>query len=181
MADDRRVHSYNTFRANGSAAYDVRYLPGTSAPEILRPGRLPEDRPRPAKRVRVRQKTAIAPFSVFGMLAAACMLILVIFGYVQLYEATSTAAEMQSKLDNLTTSNQTLRSKYEGSINLSEIETKAAKLGMTQPSSAQTVYLNLSGSDCAEILTPHKTNPAAEVVEAVRSSISSLVSYLSGK
>lgn len=169
------------YGSNGSAAYAVHYSRGSAAPDIRRPSRLPEEQRRPERRVRVRQKTAVAPFAVFGMLAAACMLILVVFGYVQLYEATSNTAGLQSQLDELNASNQTLQSRYEGSIDLAAIEEKAtAQLGMTKPASGQTVYLNLSGSDRAEILTRQKNNPVTEVVEAVKSTVSSLVSYLSG-
>jgi len=182
MADTRRDSRNDPrYRANGSAAYDVGYVRGAAAPE-LQPNRLPEEQRRPARRVRVRQKTAVAPFAVFGVLAAACMLVLVIFGYVQLYEATSDAAALQTQYTALDTSNQTLRSRYEGSINLSAVEEKATtQLGMTKPSGSQIVSLNLSGQDRAEILTAKAENPAKDVIEAIRSSISSMVAYLSGK
>ena len=42
----------------------------------------PEAPARPAR-------TAVAPFTILGAAISACMMILVIFGYVQLFEATS--------------------------------------------------------------------------------------------
>ena len=48
---------------------------------------LPQEAPQ--KRQRVRARTAIAPFTILGAAITACMMILVIFGYVQLFEASS--------------------------------------------------------------------------------------------
>ena len=173
---DRNLYR-TTYRTNGAAAYDL--YRGNAAPEIQRPG-LPEEQRQPVRRVRVKARPVITPFAVFGMLAATCMLILVIFGYVQLYEATSMAGDLSDQLESITTENQNLRLEYESKIDLTAIEERATtELGMSQPSAGQTVYLNLSGTDRAELIREESKGPFATVVEAVKSSVENLVSYLS--
>ena len=125
-------------------------------------------------------KISLPVWAVIVMLAAACLLVLVIFGYVQLYEATSQAGDLADQLESLTQENQLLHSEYEGKIDLAAIEERATRdLGMTQPTSSQTVYLNLAGSDRAEVLQEESSNPLTAVVNALKSSMESLVSYLS--
>ena len=73
----RKDNMYQLY--NGSAAYNLYAYQGNTAPEIQSPG-LPEDRPLPQKHKRVKVKAAVAPFAVIGLMAVACMLILVVFG-----------------------------------------------------------------------------------------------------
>ena len=96
---------------NGSAAYNL-YFNRTEAPEIQHPG-LPEERPLPQKRQRVKVKTAVAPVAVLGLMVVACMLILVVFGYVQLYEATDRVSDLQNELSALQKEQVVLESLYE--------------------------------------------------------------------
>ena len=167
------------YRTNGSAAYDVRRY-GNAAPEIRRPG-LPEERrqPTPARRVRVRAKTEIAPLAVLGLVATVGMLILVVFSYVRLYEATAEVGRLNEELAALSQEQQALTSEYEGKIDLAAIEQRARELGMVQPTDAATVYLNLSGTDRAEVLSEESPGLLESVIGAFKSSVESLVSYLS--
>lgn len=176
MAANRNRNQIS-YRTNGAAAYDVRAY-GNTAPEIQHP-KLPQERRQPARRVRVKAKLAVSPFGILGIMAAACMLVLVIFGYVQLYEATTEVSDLSAQLATLNAENQTLRSEYESKIDLSAIEKRASELGMIQAGAGQTVYLNLSGSDRAEVLQEEKGNGIAALFEAIKSSVESLVSYLS--
>ena len=107
------------------------------------------------------------------------MLILVVFGYVQLYEATERVSSLQSELSSLQQEQVVLESLYEGGIDLDYIEERAAELGMSVPTREQTVYLNLSGSDKAEIYTVEKTNIFQRIIQAIETSASGLVEYLS--
>ena len=175
MAENRR---YGT---NGAAAYDVysnvyrypngteNYYDGSAVRQPQRQG-LPEERTLPERRQRVKVKTAVAPFTLFGMAAAALMLVLVIFGYVQLFEATTRVGELQ---------NQTLlESKYESKIDLKVVQQRAEELGMSAPRDDQVIYVSLSGSDRAEIYEEEKTNILGEIIGAVEESISDLIAYL---
>lgn len=167
----RRSYAYN-----GSAAYDV--YRNSAAPQVERPG-LPEERRQPLKKTRVKVKTAVSPFAIVGMLAAGWMLILVVFGYVQLYEITSEVGRLQSQLNTLTAEQANLETVYEGKIDLAYIEQRAAELNMQQPGNGQVVYLNLAGSDRAEIFLEEKSSPVSEVLQAIRNSVTELVEYLS--
>lgn len=176
MADERRRY----YGADGAAAYDVysANFRSNAAQPLEQPRRLPDEQPLPERQRRVRAKTAIAPFTLFGMLAAACMLVLVIFGYVQLYEATTDVSNLESRLQELNAQQALLRSKYEGKIDLDAIETRAAELGLHTPEAEQIVYLNLSGSDRAEIYQQTKTSLIGEIVQTIEQSVSSLIAYL---
>ena len=107
------------------------------------------------------------------------MLILVVFGYVQLYEATQKVSGLESELTALMKEQVILESLYEGGIDLDYVENRAAELGFSVPAKEQTVYLNLSGSDKAEIYHVEKTSFIQRVIQAIQSSASGLVEYLS--
>ena len=81
MAAERNPY-YST---NGAAAYDVYSVENTLRQPVREPERheLPQERELPRKRQRVRARTAVAPFTILGAAISACMMILVIFGYVQ--------------------------------------------------------------------------------------------------
>ena len=177
MAAEERRSRYG---ADGAAAYDIYSYRNrqNTAEELEVPQELPEERPRHKKHVRVRAKAAVAPFTLFGMAAAACMLVLVIFGYVQLYEATTRVSKLKDQLQTLTQQQVLLQSKYEGKIDLASIEKRAAQLGLSEPSQDQTVYVNLSGSDRAEIYTEKKVSLITQIAEAMEESISDLIAYL---
>lgn len=163
---------------NGSAAYDMHYLAGNAAPEIERHG-LPEDRPLPLNHRHVKAKVAIAPLSVFGVMVAVCMLVLVVFGYVQLYEASERVSSMKSELSALRQEQVVLESLYEGGIDLDMIELQASEMGFGVPDREQIVYLNLVGSDKAEIYSTQHDNIFQRVIKAIETSASGLVEYLS--
>ena len=162
---------------NGSAAYDLYRANGNAAPKIERPG-LPEEQQRPETYRRVKVKAAIAPVSAIGLLVTACMLILVVFGYVQLYEATERVSSLKSELSDLRQEQVVLESLYEGGIDLEAIETQAAAMGFKVPERDQVIYLNLTGTDKAEIYTVEHENIFQRIVNAIESSASGLVEYL---
>ena len=113
---------------NGSAAYDLYHLNngsavrvrdyGTAAPEIQRPAGLPEEKTLPQKKRRVKVKAAVAPFGVVGLGVVVCLMVLVVFGYVQMYEATERVSSMESRIASLEEEQRILTSLYEGAIDL---------------------------------------------------------------
>lgn len=164
---------------NGSAAYQLYSdFESTAAPEIQHPD-LPQERPRHKKVRRVKVKTAVSPVAVVGLLAVTCMLILVVFGYVQLYEASEEVSYLQSELSELQERQVVLQSLYEEGIDLDYVEERAAELGLRMPTKEQTVYINLAGSDQAEIYTSEQTNIFQRILQAIERSASGLVEYLS--
>ena len=168
---DRRAQ----YHTNGAAAYDVYAWNQSTAPQRRpEPQHLPEERPLPQK----RQRSSFAPFTVVGMLAVACLLVLVVFGYVQLFEATSEVSKLENQLSALQSQQTQLQSRYEARIDLDAIETAAGDLGLTKPSQEQIAYLDLSGADRAEIYQEEKTSVFAEIVSAMEQSVSGLIAYL---
>ena len=167
----------NNFYSGNSAEALDQYSAYNALPKY-RPQGLPEERPLPEKRQRVKAKTAVAPFTVFGILAAACMLVLVIFGYVQLFEATDRVDTLQNRLKTEQQTASVLKSKYEGRIDLKQIEARAAELGLARPTADQTVYVSLTSGDSAEIYQQEKTNIFTEVFEALQQSVMELIAYL---
>ena len=111
MAAERNPY-YST---NGAAAYDVYSVENTLRQPVRQPERheLPQERELPQKRQRVRARTAVAPFTILGAAISACMMILVIFGYVQLFEATSRVSKLESQLQSLQEEQLLLQSKYD--------------------------------------------------------------------
>ena len=83
----------NLYRDNGAAAYDVyawndqtaRQYDDNRAYERTLPIELPDERAYEQPYRRVKARTAIAPFTLAGMLTVVCLMILVIFGYNRLW------------------------------------------------------------------------------------------------
>jgi len=166
------------YRSNGSAAYDIHYRPyedGNAAREVREPVRRPKHK---AKR-RVKAKLTIAPMAIVGMLAAACMLIFVLCGYVQLYEQTTYVSELEAALEEEQALNARLQSTYDNKIDLNVIEEKALALGMTLPNNKQTIYLDLEGSDKAVILEAEDENVVGTAWQAIVRSVQTLREYFS--
>ena len=151
---------------NGSAAYQIYPdYQGTAAPEIEHQG-LPEERRLPQKKKRVKAKSAVSPFAVVGLAVVTCLIILVVFGYVQLYEASEQVSTLESQLSSLQEDQVVLESLYEEGIDLPYIEERAAELG-------------LSGDDQAEIYASESTNIFQRIIQAIERSARGLVEYLS--
>ena len=168
-----------TYGTNGAAAYDIysTRFDSNAVRKADLPQELPRERTAPVKKKKVKAKAAVAPFAVVGSLVVACLLIMVVYGYVQLYDATSQVGALNSQLTQVQEENAKLRSSYESSINLTKIEEQAQSYGMRQPTSNQKVYLNISGTDKAEVLQVEKENAFQKVWQAIRDSFTGLVEY----
>lgn len=176
MAAERNPY-YST---NGAAAYDVYSVENTLRQPVRQPERheLPQERELPQKRQRVRARTAVAPFTILGAAISACMMILVIFGYVQLFEASSNVSRLETQLANLKEQQLMLQSKYDAKIDLNAAEEYAAEIGLTRCQPEQIVYVSFSGDDQAEIYTQQRTSVFGEILDAMQQSILGLIEYL---
>ena len=169
------------YLANGGAALDL-YAPARRAPQLPE---LPEERsarPAPQRRVRVKAKVAVAPVTVGGFAAVLVMLVLVVFGYVQLYEASSRNAALADELAQLQTAHETYVNQYEGQIDLSHIEDMAMQeLGMHKTLADQSVYVDLSSATDGGVVLAAEDEPGLlrRAFDTVRDSLSSLLEYLS--
>lgn len=166
MAERKRYYE------NGSAAYDFF---STAA----QPLELPEERKEPARKqkTKVKAKLAIAPFTLVGVLVAVILLTMVLYSYVQLYEASSRVGELTDELTAVEIENGKLRSAYESGIDLTTIELEAKQLGMKMPSSNQEVYLNISNTDRGEVIAVKHENVFVRTWEAVTDSFRGILEY----
>ncbi len=172
------------YPVSGTTAYDI-YSPQYSG-NIAQP--LPEEpAPKPKakssskkrKKAKARAKTAVAPFGVVGTAVVAILLFMVVYGYVQLYEATSRVGELNDQLAELQEENADLQSTYENGIDLSKIESQAKGLGMRQPTASQKVYLNIPVEDKAEVIVSEEHSLPGTVWAAIRDSFKGLIEYFS--
>ncbi len=169
----------NRYFENGTLAYDVYAWQGTAVPQPQpHPQGLPEEHVRPQPYRRVKAKTAIAPFTLLGMIVVSCLMILVIFAYVQLFESTSQVSRLRSELSALKEQQMMLQSKYDGKIDLAAAQEYGEGIGLAKPLQEQIVFVNLSGIDRAEIYQQTRTSLLGEIVEAVRESVFGLIEYL---
>ena len=183
------------YRDNGAPAYDVyawndqaaRQYEDGRAYERSRQYELPEEQVREQPYRRVKSRTAIAPFTLVGMLTGiaigfsktfSCLMILVIFGYVQLFEASSSVSKLENQLANLKEQQLMLQSKYDAKIDLAAAEAHAAEIGLTKCQPEQIVYVSFSGTDQAEIYTQQRTSVFGEILDAMQQSIFGLIEYL---
>lgn len=171
---------------NGSAAYDLYARQSNAARqyetarlrEQPRQYELPEELPQQQPYRRVKARTAIAPFTLVGILSVACLMVLVIFGYVQLFEASSDVSRLETKLANLTEQQRMLQSKYDAKIDLDAAEQYAQQVGLSKCQPEQIVYVSFSGTDQAEIYRQTRSSLFAEIVDAMQQSVLGLIEYL---
>ena len=101
-----------------------------------------------------------------------------LFGYVQLFEASSNVSALESRLANLKEQQLMLQSKYDAKIDLTAAEEYAAEIGLTKCQPEQIVYVSFSGNDQAEIYTQQRTSVFGEILDAMQQSILGLIEYL---
>lgn len=162
---------------SGSAvAYDL-YRQDSTARQPQQ-SRLPQDRPRAKAQAKARPQSVL--LTAVELAAAAVVLLLVLFSQMKLYEVTSSVNVLQNQLAELQEEQILLRSAYDNAVDLAAIEEIAVnKLGMSRPAGGQTVYVNLSGTDRAEVLTKNGSHLFAGVTQTVREAFSNLGEYLS--
>lgn len=162
----------------GSVAYDVykvRFDGSTAVKPI--PAALPEEKVAPQKQRAPKAKLTIAPFAAVGLAIAVFLLAMVVYSYVQLYETTNRTGELRQELAEAEVDMSKLRSAYESKINLDDIELRARELGMSQPTTKQTVYLNVAGTDRAEVLQVDNRSFLEKAWGAVTGSFRGIVEY----
>ena len=172
-------------RRNQAVQSAAPYLTSTAVPKPQH-RELPEERPavreRPPHQKAIQAKPQIHPissgFTVVGLLTAAFLIMLVISGYVQLYEATSEVADLNDELEAVQQEQATLQSQYESKIDLDYVEQVATtQLGMLQPAPNQVVYLDLCEPDHAEIVKTEQTEHSANIFSALRDGVTGMIGY----
>ncbi len=167
------ANKYSNYNFNGSAAYDLR---GSAVPQP-RPAQLPEEKPLRQPKKAPKARLSIAPMAIVGLAVVAVLLLMVVYSYVQLYETTGRAGELRAELSAAQADTAKLRSTYESRIDLAAIEARAKELGMTMPSTRQTVYLNIAGADHAEVLSVDRRSYAEKTWDALAGSFRGMLEY----
>jgi len=169
---------------NGSAAYDLRranpaWQQGSTAPQL--PQQEPElpDLPAPreqaAPKVVVRARAEISVVALLGAAVVLALLVLVVSGYVRLYELSSVHTQLSNELEALETEQARLETSYENQMNLDQIELVAvSEYGMHLPRDNQIVYLNMSGEDSA-VVYDSDSAAMSSVAQAVKNGIGYLI------
>lgn len=106
------------------------------------------------------------------------MLVLVLFGYAQVYESASQVGEMRDTVAELQEENRKLQNEYDSSINLEKIEARAKELGMQQPTSKQSVDLANSRRGYCGDCTAGSFQPLRAAWEAIVETFQGLLEYL---
>lgn len=162
----------------GSVAYQIYERPfdGSAAVQPI-PAALPEEKVSPKKQKAPKAKLEIAPLAAIGLAVVVFLLAMVLYSYVQLYEATNRAGDLRAELTAAQNETAKLRSAYESRINLDEIEARAKELGMNTPTAKQTVYINVAGADRAEVLQVDERSFLQKALDAVSGSFRGIVEY----
>ncbi len=166
------------YRTNGSAAYDIFAVKNQTARPLERPENLPQAPSAPAKKVRF--KLSVSPFAVFGTMAVVVMLFLVIFSYVSMFEVRNDIGELEREKASLSQQQEKLRSQYESSIDLTQIEARALELGLCQPMAEQVRYVHIGEGDKTEVYSSDEDrNMIGQVYDAFKGVFTDVVEYFS--
>ena len=158
---------------NGAAAYQIN----THDTAVRQPRELPQERPR--REQAKQQRTLSLPLTILGIVAAACVMVLLVFAHMRLYAVTSETTKLRSQLSSMESELSELQGQYNGMIDYREIEADAmTRLGMAKPNGSQTVYLSLAGADRGEVLT-HGEGPFSSAANLFSDAFTNLSAYLS--
>ena len=171
--EKKNARLFGAIPAAGFDSNAARAIP--QAPEPARA--LPDEAQAPRTNTIPRRRLKISPVTAIGMLVLALLLVMLVNGFVQYYEATSRVGELQTQLAEENEIISKLRSKYESQIDLKQIEMKAKELGMRQPLQKQTVYINVSGADHTEVLAVDDRGFLARAWDAICEGVDDILEY----
>ena len=177
----RRDQEYK-YRTVGSAAVDPNYQRwNESVARPLpkeQPSPQPKRTPKPKHAPLPRQRMEVSLFAVVGFVAVAMMMVLVIFGYAQVYASASEVGELEAQVQELQEQNERLRNQYDTSINLADVEARARELGMHQPTAKQTITLQIPAEDVTVVTEKSSTNIFLAAWQAIVDTARDLWEYL---
>ena len=116
---NRRPVQYIQFYTEGSAARKLEILPLEK----------PNAAPRPRKARQPKYLLRVCPTALVGIVAAAVLLVAMILGSMQLYDALQAEAKMADYVDHLAWNNGLKKAEYEASLDLDKIYRDALAFG----------------------------------------------------
>lgn len=101
--------------------------------------------------VDVCQAHPVSAISVLGFVAVAVLAVMTILCYVQLTVLSAEVVELSATLSTLQSEGVTLQADYAKIFDTGTVKAAAMAGGMTEPSSSQVYYMDLSGGDAATV------------------------------
>jgi hypothetical protein len=128
-----------------------------------------------SNRTAARNKSSVSILGVLGYMAAACMLIMVLMGYVQLTRVSAEASQLQKNITDLKNNEAKLKIQYESTFDLTKVEEYAvSRLGMMPATNSQIYYMNSTNPDKAVIISDKSKSG---LFRSVTTFLSSVVEY----
>ncbi len=119
-----------------------------------------------------KNRQAIAPLSVLGVLVAAVMIVIMLLAQARLTAVCNEAVRLTNKIDQLQTEQARLRIAFESAFNLTEIEDYAvSELGMQKPRNDQIFTISSRAQDKVELFTPDSSGSLLDRVTEFTGSV----------
>ena len=152
MTDERRR---NMTMIYGSLAYDLDTLARErqleEAGEMPERSGAPQPKAQPRRHPQAQAKTRPSPLLVGGIVLVCALVMVLLFGYVQLTVVSNHVVTIKDQLATLEEEHVALVTEYEKTFDLATIKAAAEEAGMSKPTSGQVQYIDLSGSDTAVV------------------------------
>ena len=152
MTDERRR---NMTMIYGSLAYDLDTLARErqleEAGEMPERSGAPQPKAQPRRHPQAQAKTRPSPLLVGGIVLVCALVMVLLFGYVQLTMVSNQVVTLKDQLTTLQEEHVALVTEYEKTFDLATVKAAAEEAGMSKPTSGQVQYIDLSGSDTAVV------------------------------
>lgn len=142
---------------NGNAAYDLSAF-SSPAPQRREESEREERRAAPRRRISPKTTPASKPgiqipvFTMAGMVLCIVLLVFIINANRKINELNSLIIDAKGELSDLLEEEEEMEAEYDTIVDLEDVEeTAVSELNMSSPSSDQTIYVELSQDDTAEI------------------------------
>ena len=142
-----------------------------------RPPARAKPRVRSLSKEQVRQRQKVSVLSVLGVGAAIGLAVLVLMGYIQLTAISSQVVDLQEELEALETENVSLTAQHEQMFDLATVKEVAEAAGMSQPSSSQIYYIDLSRGDSAVVYQQEEPNLFSRLLTSLNHGIYAVIEY----
>ena len=166
---------------NGNLAYDldalVRERNLEEAGKIHEHESMPRRRPQPRRQPAAQPRPKASPVMAGAIVILAAMVMALIMGYVQLTTISGNVTQLKSEQAVLNDEHVSLLTRYEQTFDLATIKETAEAAGMAKPTSAQTEYVDLSGSDVAVVYQAGSDGLLDDLFRGIGEGFASLVEY----
>ena len=121
----------------------IRFYTDGSAARQAAPVSYTEPRKKPRAKKQKQPVLYIDPLAILGVAAAVVLLVMMVVGLVNFYNAQHRLQVMESYVQQLTQENQQLQEKYDSGYDLEEIQKIAEALGMVPKEEQESIIINI--------------------------------------